>query len=140
MQNSYSLLERSDERDVLPLAAGLGLGYTPFSPLAGGWLTGKYAASAQPPPGSRMAVRPWPYEQYRRPAVWEAIDRLRAHAAERRVAPAVLALAWVISDPRVTAVLVGPRDPSQLDAPVAALELALTADERLELAALFERV
>ena len=140
VQNAYSLLERSDERDVLPLAAGLGLGYTPFSPLAGGWLTGKYAASAQPPPGSRMAVRPWPYEQYRRPAVWEAIDRLRAHAAERRVAPAVLALAWVISDPRVTAVLVGPRDPSQLDAPVAALELALTADERLELAALFERV
>jgi aryl-alcohol dehydrogenase-like predicted oxidoreductase len=52
----------------------------------------------------------------------------------------VLALAWVISDPRVTAVLVGPRDPSQLDAPVAALELALTADERLELATLFERV
>ena len=52
----------------------------------------------------------------------------------------MLALAWVISDPRVTAVLVGPRDPSQLDAPVAALELALTADERLELVALFERV
>src|SRR2546429_539219 len=61
VQNSYSLLDRDVERDVLPLCAEQGLGFTPFSPLAGGWLTGKYRAGEPPPPGSRMAQRPEGY-------------------------------------------------------------------------------
>ncbi|MGZ8783900.1 MAG: aldo/keto reductase, partial [Gaiellaceae bacterium] len=61
VQNSYSLLERDDDRDVLPLVAREGLGYTPYGPLAGGWLTGKYRRDEEPPAGSRMTLRPEPY-------------------------------------------------------------------------------
>jgi aryl-alcohol dehydrogenase-like predicted oxidoreductase len=65
VQNSYSLLDREAEREVLPLCAEHGLGFTPFGPLAGGWLTGKYRRGAEPPPGSRMTLRPEPYEHLR---------------------------------------------------------------------------
>src|SRR5436190_11344082 len=61
VQNSYSLLERSDEADVLPLCAERGISYQAFSPLAGGWLTGKYRRGEPYPEGSRMALRPEPY-------------------------------------------------------------------------------
>src|SRR5687768_7393692 len=62
VQNSYSLLERRDEEGVLEVCAREGLGYTPFSPLAGGWLTGKYRRGEAAPEGSRMTMRPGPYE------------------------------------------------------------------------------
>src|SRR4051812_29701692 len=58
VQNSYSLLDRDAEAEVLPLCAEHGLGFTPFSPLAGGWLTGKYRRGAAAPAGSRMTLRP----------------------------------------------------------------------------------
>src|SRR5215213_1147956 len=61
VQNSYSLLDRADEDGVLEVCAREGLGYTPFSPLAGGWLTGKYRRDEPPPEGSRMTTRPEPY-------------------------------------------------------------------------------
>ena len=60
VQNSYSLLDRDDEDGVLAVCAREGLGYTPFSPLAGGWLTGKYRRGEPLPPGSRMTMRPEP--------------------------------------------------------------------------------
>ncbi|MGH3028941.1 MAG: aldo/keto reductase, partial [Gaiellaceae bacterium] len=61
VQNSFSLVERDDEDGVLDVCAQHGLGYTPFSPLAGGWLTGKYRRATAYPEGSRMALRPEPY-------------------------------------------------------------------------------
>ena len=61
VQNSYSLLDREAEREVLPVCAEHGLGFTPFSPLAGGWLTGKYRRGEPAPDGSRMTMRPEPY-------------------------------------------------------------------------------
>ena len=60
-QNEYSLLDREAEEGVLELCAREGLGFTPFSPLAGGWLTGKYKRDEEPPAGSRMTLRPEPY-------------------------------------------------------------------------------
>src|SRR5262249_40906515 len=60
-QNPYSLLDRAAEREVFPLCADQGIGFTAFSPLAGGWLTGKYRADAPYPAGSRMTLRPEPY-------------------------------------------------------------------------------
>src|SRR6478736_2712902 len=65
VQNSYSLLDRADEPGVVELCAAFGISYTPFSPLAGGWLTGKYKRDAPVPEGSRMAMRPGPYEHLR---------------------------------------------------------------------------
>jgi aryl-alcohol dehydrogenase-like predicted oxidoreductase len=137
VQNSYSLLERGDEAEVLPLCAADGLGYTPFSPLAGGWLAGRYRRGEEPPAGSRMALRPGPYEHLRRAEVWDGLEAFKARAADAGVEPATLALAWLLSDPRITAVIVGPRRPEQLEPAVRALELELNAAERAELAALF---
>ena len=109
VQNSYSLLDRRAEREVLPLCAERGLGFTPFSPLAGGWLTGKYRRGEPPPRGSRMTLRPEPYDHLRVDAVYDGLERLAALGD-----PAVLAFAWLLTDPRITAVVVGPRRPEHL--------------------------
>jgi aryl-alcohol dehydrogenase-like predicted oxidoreductase len=136
-QNSYSLLERDDEADVLPLCARHGLGYTPFSPLAGGWLTGKYRRGEPYPAGSRMTLRPEPYEEIPRERTFDGLEAFERAARERGTDPATLALAWVLDNPLVTAVIVGPRRPEHLEPARAALELGLSEAERDELGALF---
>jgi len=137
VQNEYSLLRRGPERDVLPVCAREGLGFTPFGPLGGGWLVGKYRKGEPHPPGSRMTQRPEPYADLVNEETFRGIARFQAAAAERGVEPATLAIAWVLSHPQVTAVVVGPRRPEQLDQALAALEVPLSPDERDELAALF---
>jgi 1-deoxyxylulose-5-phosphate synthase len=137
VQNSYSLLERDDAREVLPLCAREGLGFTPFGPLAGGWLTGKYRRGAPVPEGSRMAMRPEPYERFRDDRVFDALEGLEGAARERGVDMAAVALAWLLADDRVTSVIVGPRRPEHLEPVRAALELELTRSETAELEALF---
>jgi aryl-alcohol dehydrogenase-like predicted oxidoreductase len=122
VQNSYSLLDREAEREVLPLCREHGLGFTPFGPLAGGWLTGKYRRESAPPAGSRMTLRPEPYEHLRTDAVFDALEEL-----ERRGDPATLALAWLFAQPGVTAVVVGPRRPGQLEPALAALDTTVDA-------------
>jgi aryl-alcohol dehydrogenase-like predicted oxidoreductase len=140
VQNSYSLLDREAEREVLPLCAEAGLGFTPFSPLAGGWLTGKYARGAEAPPGSRMTLRPEPYASFvEDDAVWRGLHGLAAAAAERGTTQAALALAWLLADPRVTAVVVGPRRPEHLEPALSALERPVPPAERDELSRLFTR-
>ena len=137
VQNECSLLARDPEHDVLPLCAEHELGFTPFSPLAGGWLTGKYRAGEPFPAGSRMTLRPGPYETLVQDRTFSALDELRAAATERGVDMATLALAWVLTHPQVTAVIVGPRRPQHLDPVRSALDLPLSADERENLAGLF---
>jgi aryl-alcohol dehydrogenase-like predicted oxidoreductase len=137
VQNSYSLLDREPEREVLPLCAEHGLGLTPFSPLMGGWLTGKYRRDAPAPEGSRMTLRSGPYEHLRTDAVYDAIDSLAAAAEERGTTPAALAIAWLLADPRVPAVIVGPRRPAHLEPPLAALDLPLDTGERDTISRLF---
>jgi aryl-alcohol dehydrogenase-like predicted oxidoreductase len=123
VQNSYSLLDRAVEHEVLPLCREHGLGFTPFSPLAGGWLTGKYTRDAAPPEGSRMTMRPEPYEHLRTDATYDALEQL-AHIGD----PATLALAWLFAQPGVTAVVVGPRRPEHLQPALAALDARIDAD------------
>jgi aryl-alcohol dehydrogenase-like predicted oxidoreductase len=123
VQNSYSLLDREPEREILPLCAEHGLGFTPFSPLAGGWLTGKYRRNEPPPPGSRMTVRPGPYEHLRTDAVFDLLEDLERRAVERGTSMAALAIEWLLANPVVTAVIVGPRPPAQLEPALAALDL-----------------
>ncbi len=130
VQNSYSLLEREAEREVLPLCAANGVAFQAFSPLAGGWLTGKYRRDAPAPDGSRMTMRPAPYEHLRDDRVYEALEAL-----ERRGDPATLALAWLLGDERVSVVL-GPRRPEHLQPALAALANPLSPTERSELSAL----
>ncbi|HUP32286.1 MAG TPA: aldo/keto reductase, partial [Gaiellaceae bacterium] len=136
-QNSYSLLDRDDEAGVLPLCAREGLGYTPFSPLAGGWLTGKYRRGEEPPAGSRMTLRPEPYLHLQEDRVFDALEAFAERAGERGTTPAALAIAWLLSHPQVTAVVIGPRRPDQLTPALEALHLDLSPPEHEQLAALF---
>ena len=137
VQNSHSLLERDDETGVLPIVTREGLGYTPFSPLAGGWLTGKYRRGEEPPAGSRMTLRPEPYAHLQNGRVYDALEAFEASARERGTSPAVLAIAWLLGHPYVTAVVIGPRRPEQLRPALAALELDLSPTEHEQLAGLF---
>jgi aryl-alcohol dehydrogenase-like predicted oxidoreductase len=128
VQNEYSLLARDDERDVLPLCAEHGIEYQAFSPLAGGWLTGKYSRGEPFPAGSRMTLRPDPYEALLRPEVYSAIEELA-----RRGDPATLALAWILANPLVGGVVVGPRRPAHLEPALTALDAQIDRDELTEL-------
>jgi aryl-alcohol dehydrogenase-like predicted oxidoreductase len=136
-QNSYSLLDREAEQGVLEVCAREGLGFTPFSPLAGGWLTGKYKRGEKLPVGSRMTLRPEPYLHFQEDGVFEALADLEAQASERATTPATLAFAWLLAQPHVTAVVVGPRRPEQLRPALDALELELSPPAREQLTALF---
>jgi aryl-alcohol dehydrogenase-like predicted oxidoreductase len=137
VQNEYSLLRRGPERDVLPVCAREQLGFTPFGPLGGGWLTGKYRRGEPYPPGSRMTQRPDPYADLVSDETFRAVERFQEAAADRCVEPAALAIAWVLSHPQVTAVVAGPRRPEQLEPALAALEIRLSQQERDELTELF---
>ena len=138
VQNEYNLLERGPEGGVLSICEREGLGFTPFSPLAGGWLTGKYRRGEPYPQGSRMTLRGEPYAAFGNEATFVAIAKFENAAAEREIEPATLAIAWLLSHPQVTAVVVGPRRPEQLDTALAAMELLLSPQERDELSRLFE--
>jgi aryl-alcohol dehydrogenase-like predicted oxidoreductase len=137
VENSFSLLDRGDDAEVLPICRERGVAYLAFGPLAGGWLAGRYRRGETAPAGSRMALRPEPYEHLRDERTFAGLDALAAAAAERGVGTAALALAWVLAQTGVTAAIVGPRRPEHLDVVVDALELELSAAEADELAALF---
>jgi aryl-alcohol dehydrogenase-like predicted oxidoreductase len=124
VQNSYSLLDREVEQEVLPLCAEFGLWFQVHSPLMGGWLTGKYRRDAPAPDGSRMTLRSGPYEHLRDDRVYDALEAL-----ERRGDPTTLAFAWLLADERLSVVL-GPRRPEQLQPALAALAHPLTPEER----------
>ena len=132
IQNSCSLLTSQDEQDLLTLCAERQVAYLAFSPLAGGWLTGKYRRGEPFPDGSRMTQRPGPYRGFVTDRTFDALDRLQAMAAGRGTSMAGLALAWLLADERVTQVVIGPGRPEHL-APVGeALTHPLTPQERAE--------
>jgi aryl-alcohol dehydrogenase-like predicted oxidoreductase len=128
-QQAYNLLQREDEREFLPLVQVDQLGYTPHSPLAGGWLTGKYAAGAEYPRDSRMAQRPELY-RFVEDSLHERLARLAAHAQQRGCSTGALALAWVMAHALVTAPIVGPRRREHLGLLAEALDISLDEGER----------
>ncbi len=135
VQNSYSLLERGDEAEVIPFCRERGVDYQAFSPLAGGWLTGKYRRGEAAPAGSRMAMRPEPYRHLEDDRVYDALDAFEAAAAQRGVSAGGLALAWALGG--ATSIVVGPRRPEHLAPVREALALELSAAERDEVGSLF---
>ena len=135
VQNSYSLLDRGDEDELIPLCAEHGVEYQAFSPLAGGWLTGKYRRGEDPPSGSRMTTRPEGYRHLQTDRVYDGIEALGRAAADRGMSPGGLALAWTLAT--ASSVVVGPRRPAQLDTVREATELSLSGAERDELGSLF---
>jgi aryl-alcohol dehydrogenase-like predicted oxidoreductase len=137
VQNAFSLLEQGDRETVFPLCHEHGLGYTPYSPLAGGWLTGKYRRGEPPPPGSRMTVRPEGSEKYWTDATFDALEALERESAERGASMAALALAWLLQTPEITAIVVGPSTLDHLAPLREGLEVTLDVDERARLGGLF---
>ena len=133
VQNSYSLLDREAEDEILPLCEERGLWFQAHSPLMGGWLTGKYRRDTPAPEGSRMTLRSGPYEHLRNDRVFDALEEL-----ERRGDPATLAFAWLFADERVS-VVVGPRRAEHLEPALAALASPLAPERRRTLAAEFRR-
>jgi aryl-alcohol dehydrogenase-like predicted oxidoreductase len=135
LQSGYSLLDRASA-EAFDACARFGLGFTAYSPLAGGWLSGKYRAGEPFPAGSRMTLRPDPYEDFRTPATFQALERLEHAAAERGVSLAALSLAWVLAEPGVTAIVVGPRRPEHFTPALTAVDTPLTPADRAGLAEL----
>jgi aryl-alcohol dehydrogenase-like predicted oxidoreductase len=137
VQNGYSLLNRSDEADVLPLCAELGIDYVPFGPLEGGWLAGRYRRGTAYPEGSRMTMRPEPYVRLVDDRVFDGLDRLEAEATTRGASAAALAFAWVLSNPAIAGAVCGPSRALHLEPMLAALDLPLTVEERERVGSFF---
>ena len=129
IQNGHSLLDRRASAGVLDLCAARGVAFLAFSPLAGGWLTGKYRRGEPFPAGSRMTHRPEPYRGLVTAATYDALDRLGELAAGRGISMAGLALAWLLADERVTQVVIGPDRPEHLAPVREALQLPLTGTD-----------
>ena len=137
VQNSYSLLDRAPERELFPLCADQGVGFTAFSPLAGGWLTGKYRSTETYPEGSRMTLRPEPYRHLERDEIFRGLTALSDEARRRGVETSALALAWVLHHPRVDAAIIGPRNRAHLDTALAGSTIELSQTDRARLASVF---
>jgi aryl-alcohol dehydrogenase-like predicted oxidoreductase len=133
IQNSYSLLDHGDQAGVIPLCAEREVAYLAFGPLAGGWLTGKYRPGEPYPAGSRMDQRPGPYQELVSAATFKTLDRLAELAAGRGTSMAALALAWLLADPRVSQIVVGPARPDHLGVLTEALAHPLSPAERDQL-------
>ncbi len=137
VQNSYSLLEPEDRETVFPVCREHGVAYEAFGPLAGGWLAGRYRRGEPFPPGSRMTQRPEGYVSLLSDRVFDALDALEREARERGTSMAALALAWLLAQEEVSAVVVGPTRPEHLEPVREALELELAPAEAESLAAVF---
>lgn len=133
-QAPLNLLDRSLERDLLPMAQTFGTAVLAFGPLAGGLLTGKYLRGQPAPDGARYAQKNHPNANFNQrlnadQPWWDAVESLRPLAAARGVPLSQFALAWVWQRPGVTCALIGPRTLEQLEDNLRSLELTLTADE-----------
>ena len=131
IQNRYSLIARQDDDGVLPLARGESLAYTPYSPLAAGLLAGRYSKDPEAQHGSRLSTQRPTLEAIEDPQTLRKIRRFDAVAEQHDVAPAALALGWLLNRSGVTAPIVGVSKPAHWDAIVASTELAWT-DELAE--------
>ncbi|MBA3375078.1 MAG: aldo/keto reductase [Actinobacteria bacterium] len=136
-QDSLSLLDRDAAESILPVCRAHGLGFEAFSPLAGGWLAGKYRRGVTYPEGSRMTQRPESYQRYENDRVYEALEAFEREALGRGVSMASLAIAWLIGEPELTAVVVGPTRAEHLEPVREAVALELTSAERTHLRGLF---
>jgi len=129
-QPLYNMVDRTAEVEVLPAAAHYGVGVVPYSPLARGVLTGKYAVDAAPPADSRAGRGDKRIQQTEwRPESLAIAQKLAAHAAARGTTSIAFALAWVLKNRLVSATIAGPRTEAHWDSYVEALKLQLGPDD-----------
>jgi len=137
LQPQYSLLVREIEWEIVPAALDAGIGLLPWSPLGGGWLSGKYQPDTRPAGATRLGDDPGrgmeAYDRRGTARTWRVIETVRKIAAARDVTMAEIALAWVTARPGVTATILGARTTAQLEANLRAADLHLTPGETSEL-------
>ncbi len=140
LQMQYSLLVRDLEREHIPLCKQFGLGVLPWSPLAGGFLSGKYERNQPPPPGVRLEKWKERLAGYDNERAWRTLDAVKAIAKERSSTATAVALAWVLAKPTVSSVIFGARSIEQLDDNLKAADLKLSPEEveRLDAASAYE--
>jgi aryl-alcohol dehydrogenase-like predicted oxidoreductase len=126
LQAQYNLLVRDLEREHVPLCRDEGLGILPWSPLAGGFLTGKFERGKPPVTGTRLGDKAERFARYDLERNWKIIDAVRAVASELEASPSAVSLAWLLAQPQVSSVIFGARTIEQLETNLAAADLALT--------------
>jgi len=134
LQPQYNLLVREIEWEVIPACESTGLGLLPWSPLGGGWLTGKYSKSERPSGATRLGENPERgVEAYDRRSpqqrTWDVIEEVESIAQARGVSMAQVALAWLADRPLVTSVILGARTVEQLEDNLGAADLHLSPEE-----------
>jgi aryl-alcohol dehydrogenase-like predicted oxidoreductase len=133
LQPRYNILYREIETELLPLANDAGLGVLVYNPLAGGFLSGKYAKGQDPEAGTRftLGTAAERYQaRYWHEAQFEAVEILKANVADRGLNLVSVAVAWVLAQKGITAAIIGASRPEQLDANLAALEVKFDAELR----------
>lgn len=138
LQPQYSLLVRQIELEIVPSCVDANIGLLPWSPLAGGWLTGKYRRDATPSGASRLGEDPergmeaWG-RRGQQESTWRILGAVEEIARAKGISPAQVALAWLEARPAVTSVILGARNTDQLADNLAAASVELTPEERLRL-------
>src|ERR671912_1559766 len=133
LQPQYSLLVREIEWEIVPAVLDAGMGMLPWSPLGGGWLSGKYSRDQRPTGETRLGEDPdrgmEAWDRRGTDRTWAIIDAVQKVAEDRGVAMAEIALAWVTDRPAVTSTILGARTVEQLETNLRAADLHLTPEE-----------
>lgn len=133
VQLQWSLAVRDAERELIAAVRHFGLGVMVWSPLARGFLSGKYQRGAPAPEGSRFASWQDSYRQFDNDRGWAILDAVRAVAARRGATPAAVSLAWLLAKPECTTIVLGARTVAQLDENLRCLDVQLEATDVAEL-------
>nr|WP_205628418.1 aldo/keto reductase [Haloprofundus marisrubri] len=128
MQPEYNAVDRHEEANLLPVCEGEGVGVIPWSPLAGGFLTGKYERDGDVEEGLRADTDEYTQERFT-DENWTVLDEIRAIADEKGTSPVQVSLSWLLHKPVVTAPIIGPRSIDHLEQSVEALDVRLTDTE-----------
>ena len=131
LQSHYHMLEREAEREALPYCQAHGVGFVPYFPLAGGFLTGKYVRGRKPPPGSRGESHAY-VQQYMTDDNYQVVERLQSWAEARGRGLNELAQCWLLAQPRVCSVISGATRLEQVRDNAKAADWALTPSELAE--------
>ena len=133
-QPPYNILDRRIERELVPMAQTFGIGLVPWSPVAGGLLTGKYRRGAGIPEGSRYAIENNPsYEHRLNERVYDVVEQLELIAQSKDCTLVQLAVAWVLQQPGITSPIIGPRTMEQLTEFLGAPSVTITPSDRQQI-------